>query len=509
MLNAALRLRDSAAALRPRWRLALLFGLGAVAATGQAPWGLWWFSILAFAACLAILPALPHWRAAAWGGWAMGAGYFALALNWIVEPFFVDAARHAWMAPFALFGLAGGLALFWALAAGLSHRLRGRALGLGCALTLTEALRGTVLTGFPWAQPGHALIDTALLPLAALAGSLGLTFALLACASAFAALLTGPRVPGTLGLGVFAALFALAAQLPPAPPTPRDTPTVRLIQPNAPQHQKWDPAHIQTFFDRQMAFTAEPGQGGAARPDLIVWPETAVPVLLNNAQPTLNGIARAAQGSALVLGIQRLDDRRLFNSLVALDASGHVTALYDKHHLVPFGEYIPFGDHLQKIGITAFAAQRGNGYSPGPGAQVIDLGPAGFAVPLICYEGVFSQDVRAAPLRADVMLLITNDAWFGEHSGPYQHLAQARLRSAEMGLPMIRVANTGVSAMIDARGRITARIPLNQAGWRDAALPPPMPPTPYARTGDWPVLAVVVALMALSCLYHRRRPAGT
>jgi apolipoprotein N-acyltransferase len=139
---------------------------------------------------------------------------------------------------------------------------------------------------------------------------------------------------------------------------------------------------------------------------------------------------------------------------------------------------------------------------------VIDLWPLGRALPLICYEGVFPQDVRAAPGRADVMLLITNDAWFGRVSGPYQHLAQARLRSAEQGLPMIRVANTGISAMIDARGRITARIPLNTAGWRDAPLPPPMPPTPYARMGDLPIIGGLVLLLALSCVYHRRQRVG-
>jgi hypothetical protein len=136
----ALRLRDSATHLRPRWRLVLLLALGALAATGQAPLGLWWLSILAFAGCFAVLPALPDWRAAAWGGWAIGAGYFALSLSWIVEPFLVDIARHGWMAPFALFGLAGGLALFWALAAGVAHATRGGALGLACALTLTEHL---------------------------------------------------------------------------------------------------------------------------------------------------------------------------------------------------------------------------------------------------------------------------------------------------------------------------------------------------------------------------------
>jgi len=268
-MQSALRLRDSATHLRPRRRLALLFALGGLAATGQAPLGLWWLSIPAFAVCVAVLSALPNWRAAAWGGWAMGAGYFALSLSWIIEPFLVDIARHGWMAPFALFGLAGGLALFWALAAGLSLALRGGALGLATALTLTEALRGTLFTGFPWAQPGHALIDTGLLPLASLMGSLGLTGALLVAASALAALLTGPRLVGTLGLVAVAALFGIATQRPPAPQIPTDAPTVRLIQPNAPQHQKWDPAHIQTFFDRQIAFTSDPGQAGT-RPDLIV-----------------------------------------------------------------------------------------------------------------------------------------------------------------------------------------------------------------------------------------------
>src|SRR6056297_4025261 len=501
--NRAIGLVRRAAALRARYRLPLVAGLGALAGLGQAPWGLWPLSIAALAAIYALFTVATGWRRAAVLGWAAGTGYFALSLSWIIEPFLVDVARHGWMAPFALFGLASGLALFWALAAGVAYAARGGALGLACVLTLTEALRGTLFTGFPWAQPGHALIDTTLLPLASLAGSLGLTFALLATSTALAALLTGPRLSGALGVAGFAALFAVAGQLPPAPQTPQDAPIIRLIQPNAPQHLKWDPTHIQTFFDRQMAFTSEPGQGGA-RPDLIVWPETAIPVLLNDALPTLSAIARAAQGTPVVLGLQRRDGLRLFNSLVALDATGHVTALYDKHHLVPFGEYIPYGDTLQKFGITAFAAQRGMGYSPGPGAQVIDLGALGRALPLICYEGVFPKDVRAAPGRADVMLLITNDAWFGRISGPYQHLAQARLRSAEQGLPMIRVANTGISAMIDARGRITTRIPLNTADWRDAPLPPAMPPTPYARMGDLPILGGLVLLLALSCLQHRR-----
>jgi len=159
---------------------------------------------------------------------------------------------------------------------------------------------------------------------------------------------------------------------------------------------------------------------------------------------------------------------------------------------------------LARFGIYGLASNEGQGYSPGPGARLIDLGPLGRALPLICYESVFARDLRAAPERAEMILLITNDAWFGQISGPYQHLAQGRLRSAEMGLPMVRVANTGVSAMIDATGRVTASIPLGEAGWRDAALPPALPETVYARLGEAPMLALYALLLGLSLWRNRR-----
>src|SRR6056297_735748 len=222
--NRAIGLVRRAAALRARYRLPLVAGLGALAGLGQAPWGLWPLSIAALAAIYALFTVATGWRRAAVLGWAAGTGYFALSLSWIIEPFLVDVARHGWMAPFALIGLSSGLALFWAAGFALARATRARALGFVAALTLTEALRGTLFTGFPWAQPGHALIDTGLLPLASLAGSLGLTFMLLATATALAALLTGPRLPGGAGLVGFAALFAVAGQLPPAPQTSQDAP---------------------------------------------------------------------------------------------------------------------------------------------------------------------------------------------------------------------------------------------------------------------------------------------
>jgi apolipoprotein N-acyltransferase len=379
----------------------------------------------------------------------------------------------------------------------------GGALGFVGGLGLIELARGYVLTGFPWAQPGHVLIDTPLLHWASYLGSLGLTALVLLAAVALWAAMTGTR-RALLALGAMAILWPVGALLTPEAGAAPEAATVRLIQPNAPQHEKWDPDKIQGFFDRQLAFSA-----AGERPDLIVWPETAVPVMLERAASTLEVISEAAGGVPVVVGLQRRDEMRLYNTLALVEAGGSVAAVYDKHHLVPFGEYMPYGDHLAQFGIHGMAAKNGQGFSSGPGAQVIEMGALGRALPLICYEGVFAQDLRAAPGRADFILLITNDAWFGKFSGPYQHLAQARLRSAEFGLPMVRVANTGVSAMIDATGRITAALPLGEAGWRDAALPPPLPPTLYARLGDSPMLGVFLVFLALSRLGHSRRRART
>jgi apolipoprotein N-acyltransferase len=234
----------------------------------------------------------------------------------------------------------------------------------------------------------------------------------------------------------------------------------------------------------------------------VIWPETAVPYLLDR-NPEIPGIlADYGRGATLAVGVQRLDGTRAFNSMAVIAPDAEVTAIYDKHHLVPFGEYIPFGDLAYRLfGISAFAAQMGNGYSPGPGPVILDLGPTiGRVLPLICYEAVFPQGLRNAPGRADWILQITNDAWFGTLTGPYQHLAQAQLRAIEQGLPLVRVANTGVSAVIDAKGRVQASIPLGQSAHLDAALPAALPPTAYARFGELPALLLLAGLASLLAL---------
>lgn len=504
---ARIELRARRMFLRRLMGVAAVFG--GVAALGHAPFNLWPLALLGFAGLFGFYRATATPARAFWIGWAGGTGYFAVALHWIVEPFFVDIARHGWMAPFALIFLAGGLALFWgggfALARRLDRRLAGGALAWVVCLTLTEMARAHLFTGFPWALAGYVWAASPAAIHAALIGPYGLSAAALAAGVALWLLLSPRhrrRALAGLALGglAIAAGWGLGRPIPPA----LDAPVIRLVQPNAPQRQKWDPAHIRTFFDRQLGFTAAPAR--TTPPDLTIWPETAIPWFLDNAGEALGMISDMAGDRPVVLGLRRLDGARLLNSLVVLAPDGNIHATYDKHHLVPFGEYMPLGNLAARAGLTGFANDQGFGYSPGPGPRLVDLPGIGRALPLICYEAVFPHDVAGAPARPRLLMQITNDAWFGRFSGPFQHLQQAQMRAIEQGLPMARVANTGVSAMIGPRGHISAQIALGEAGFTDAALPPALLPTPYARTGDVPLALLLALTLALLAFRHRRPP---
>ncbi|MDA7430030.1 apolipoprotein N-acyltransferase [Primorskyibacter aestuariivivens] len=487
----------------------VLAGLaGAVTALGQAPFG---WALPGFAALIVLLGMLGAERLtprrAALLGWLAGLGYFATALHWIVEPFLIEPELYGWLAPFGLIGLAGGLALFWAAALWAAQRAGGGVWRVAIALALAELARGHVFTGFPWALVGYTWSETVLAQWAALIGPYGLTLLTLLMAALpvwlWTRLRAAPMVlragaalglSGGLGLAcLFVAVSLAARDLPAAP----DAPILRLVQPNAPQDQKWDPDMIPVFFNRMVAYSAAPGD-----PDLIIWPESAVPVLLEDAAPTLGYISDEAGQVPLVLGIQRSEGDDFYNSATLVDASGQSVQVYDKHHLVPFGEYMPFPAFWQRLGITGLAARVDTGYSAGPGPQIMDLGVA-TAIPLICYEAVFPAYARTAP-RPDMLLQLTNDAWFGKFSGPYQHLAQARMRAIESGLPMVRVANTGVSAVIDAKGRITHALPLGEAGFVDAPLPPALPATPYAQMGEWPT-GLLLFFLAVAAIWPLSR----
>lgn len=488
-----------------RHRMALAFVLGAGAALGLEPYRLWLATLIALAVLPALFLAANGWRAAAWTGWAFATGYFFHALIWIVEPFLVDPVRHGWMAPFAVVFMAGGLALFWGAAFGGAFVL-GRSPGtriaaLAVTLGLFEFARAYVLTGFPWAALAQIWVSAPPAQTLALIGPHGLAFLTTLVAFAPVALLYHRRTILRGGLAVVPALALLALSVAMRPGEVSLTgATVRLVQPNATQELKWNPDYAPVFFDRQVAFSAaEP------RPDLIVWPEVAIPTLLNHAGEALAVVAQAAQGTPVALGILRRDGQRQYNSLALMDGQGQLAAIYDKHHLVPFGEYIPLSGLASRLGIRGFAAQGNVVPGAGPGPELMDFGALGTALPLICYEAVFPQDVSGAPGRPAFLLQVTNDAWFGAHSGPYQHLAQARMRAIEQGLPMVRVANTGVSAMIDPYGRITQSVPLGVAGYVDAGLPEANDPTVYAGTGDWPVFGLL-CLLLLGLWGYRRMP---
>lgn len=477
-----------------RWRWAIKPALlGAVMALGLAPTDLWLATLVASVWAIHVVAGLPDMRAAFRFGWVLGAAYFSVALFWIVEPFFVDAAAHAWMAPFALIGLAGGLGLFWAIAFGASAWFgKTRLVALVLLWTAVEYARSYILTGFPWAMPAQAWLDTPVMQWAAVGGQLGVMLLTTAFAASFAAMADRDNRMRAIAASVVlaAVLWGGGQGMVPALHRLDDRPIVRLVQPNAPQHERWDPAMMPVFFDRAVALSAAAPLDRP--PEALVWPETSVPVLLDNADATLAYITAQAGDVPLIAGIQRQQDGRFYNSLVLTDETGAPERVYDKHHLVPFGEYMPLPGLFSRIGVAGLAARAEGAFSAGPGPHPLPVPGLGTALPLICYEAVFPHRLTQADFRADWILHVTNDAWFGTWSGPYQHLAQARIRAIEQGLPVLRAANTGVSAAIDGAGRIVGQLDLNRAGFLDVPLPPPLRVTPYSRTGDWPVGLLLV-----------------
>ncbi len=497
-------------------RLVLAAVAGLALALGQVPWSLWPVALIGLGVILHLVAGAASARRGAALAFVAGAAHFALAMSWIVEPFLVEREVYGWMAPFALGLMAAGGGLFWAAPvwAALTWARGARLVAVVLALAVSDLARGYVLTGFPWALIGHVWIDTPLAQAVAFVGQYGLGLLTLVCVAGAVAGLRrvwgasgGNRfglgmvpVQMVLGVGVLAAVWGLGMARLAGPGPAASGLVLRLVQPNAAQAAKWDPDLARQHFDRLLAAT-----GAAGAVDLVIWPETALPYQIDTSPEVPGMIAAAARGVPVMLGLQRVVGTRGWNSLRVQDGSGAALASYDKHHLVPFGEYIPFGDlAFDWFGISAFAAQTGRAYSAGPGPQVLDLGALGKVLPLICYEAVFPQDLRTE-VRPDWIVQVTNDAWFGTTSGPFQHASLARLRAIEQGLPLARVANTGITQMIDARGRVTAELAFGTAGHLDAALPGPMVAPPYARWGDWPV-ALLLGGCVLWLFGRRSKP---
>ncbi|MEM9710308.1 MAG: apolipoprotein N-acyltransferase [Pseudomonadota bacterium] len=483
-----------------RWlRLPAAVAAGLAAGLGHVPFGLWPIALFGFGALifLTIGARRPFWIA-----WAGGLGYFGLTLHWIVEPFLVDIERHGWMAPFALAFLAGGLALFWGGAAALAARIAGsRALMLALALAGAEAVRGHIFTGFPWALPAYIWVDTPVRLAVSWIGSYGLSLlTLLAVALPFA---FGSNWPGRLA-GAVLGLGLLAAALYPArvaPPLEAGGDTARIIQPDIAQADKWDPDLAPGHFQRMLLLTRFLTSTGP-QPAMVVWPEVAIVQPLDLAGPTLETVSATIGDVPFVTGVNRREDGQWFNSMLVVGAGGQVTETFDKVHLVPFGEYIPF----KLAFLRTLAGTSGNGFSSGRDVRLIET-PLGRALPLICYEGIFPGHIFRAGERADYLMLLTNDAWFGTFAGPGQHLVQARFRAAEHRLPLLRVANRGVSAAIDAHGNLdpAQTLEMGQPGVADVTLATAPGVSPYAKLGDWPVFGLIGVLLGAGVWARRRK----
>ncbi|MCS7268796.1 MAG: apolipoprotein N-acyltransferase [Geminicoccaceae bacterium] len=469
-------------------------------------------ALLAFSVWLALLHAAPDLRAAALRGFAFGLGWHLSGLWWIGIAFFTDAERFGALAVPAVLGLAALNALFPAAAA-LLARIRpfrsplAAALALALSWSVTDGLREKILLGFTW-NP-LAVVWTpfpAFLQPAAWIGAEGLS--LLTAAIAIlpgAALLergAAPR-PGPLLAalllacsGLFGLLRLAFLEVAPSPGT-----HVRIVQGNIAQHHKWDPQLRARWLERHLELSALPAH---APLDLVVWPESAVPYLLEREPRVRELLGRVApEDGYLITGGDRIELSAeppiASNSVFVLDATGTIRARYDKVDLVPFGEYLPWRAVLERLGLEKLT-QGSFDFVPGPGRRTLRLPGAPSFGPLVCYEAIFPGRAIDPADRPAWLLNVTNDAWFGTSPGPFQHAAMARLRAVEEGLPLVRAANTGISYVVDAAGRLVAELPLNATGVLDAALPGPTPEPPLFRksAGRTPIILFLVVLGALA-----------
>jgi apolipoprotein N-acyltransferase len=507
------RLAAEVAALSGWRRYGLAFVLGIVAAAALPPVDLTPVLVVAFPGLLWLDEGSAGLGASFRLGWVFGFGFLLAGLYWIAAALFVDIGRYWWLVPFVAAGLPAGFAIYIGLAL-FAARLVARALHLpatarvfafAIAWSIAEWARGHALTGLPWNLVGYAWSggfpgSLALLQSTAWVGIYGLSF-LTVLAASLPALLGAPsltpmsavrRWMPAISAGLLVLILAVAGGVRlDAMPTVLTGTRLRLVQPSIAQSLKWQPAATRSNFRRLLDLSAAP----AAHPlAAVLWPEAASPFLLVRDAAARQAIATIVpHGGYLITGALRANPppapiEKVWNSLEALDERGDIVAHYDKAHLVPFGEYVPLRGWLPFKKITAGTID----LSAGPGPRTIALpGLPPFAA-LICYEAIFPGAVVDESDRPAWMLNATNDAWYGRSSGPFQHFAIARTRAIEEGLPLVRVANNGITAVIDASGRVLARTSLDAVGYVDAPLPAAAARTPYARTGDWTFLALLL-----------------
>lgn len=479
-------------------------------------------------------------RAAARDGWWFAFGYFLFGLYWIGIAFLVEADKFGWLLPVAVTAMPAGLALFWAGAAALAAVLwrpgLARVVVLALALGAAEWLRGHILTGFPWNVLGYALTwPLVLMQSAGLLGIYGLT--LLAVPVFAGPLVLVADAPGSEGrrhaswrgaaifvvpVLVLAAYGAFRLAGAPVAGEAAEGARIRVVQPSVPQQDKWRPDRQAEIFQAYLDLSRTDSEG--VRDNLsgithVVWPEASMPFLPLDRPEALAAIGEMLPDDVFLLaGALRRETVgeseaapaghpfRAFNSLMVFDGSGTVKSIYDKTHLVPFGEYLPWQSLLEAIGLEQLTRLRGGfteGVTPRPPLAVPGLPPVGG---LICYEAIFPgvRQKSAGPIA--LLVNVTNDGWFGVTTGPYQHFHQARVRAVEEGLPLIRAANNGISAAIDPSGRVLADLDLNERGTFDVTLPEARSPPVYAAWGDIVFLLAGLLMAATLRVFRNRSP---
>jgi len=515
------------------WRRAVIaLAAGATSALAMAPFNAWPVLFVTFPVLVWLIDGTGTGRrgviSAAIAGWWFGLGYFVAGLYWIGNAFLVDAETFAWLLPAAILGLPALLALFMAAGCALARLIWtkdwSRILALAVALTASEWLRGHILSGFPWNLFGYALAEPlAMAQAASLIGIWGMSFLAIAIFASPAILIDDrartpwPWLPLALSLLLLAAAGSYGAwRLDRHPTQFVDGVKLRLMQPNLQQDVKFNYSARDAVIAKYMALSDRatgPHTSGVRDATILIWPESAFPFFLTREPAQLAKIAEfLPPQTTLITGAVRAPDlspavrpTKAYNSIYVVNHDGDILSIYDKLHLVPFGEYLPFQSALEKLGLQQLTKVQG-GFIPGARRRAMTIPGAPRVLPLICYEVAFSGAIVPAGERPSWIVNLTNDGWFGDSTGPYQHLQQARVRAIEEGLPIVRSANTGISAVIDPAGREIAHLALGQEAVLDAALPVALPPTVFSRWRHIP-LALLVALSALVVLLRRHRNA--
>jgi apolipoprotein N-acyltransferase len=504
----------------PGWRARLFaFAAGALSAFGFAPIDFFPFLLLGYAALVLLIDGAAAttrpMRNAALAGWAFAFGQFLVGWHWIAYAFLVDASAHAWQIPFIAF-LPAFLAIYVGIAMALAIRFWGggtaRIFVFTIAYAFAEWLRGHLLTGFPWNIAGYGWgASIAIMQSAALFGVYGLTVLTILFGAALAELFDR-RVEWRLPLAVavlFLALFGAGAlRLASIKPGSVQGVRLRIVQPNIAQTDKYRPALVEQNWNRLLSLSGTPAK---VAPTHIIWPEAAPPFLLARAPEALDEITLlTGRNRVLMTGALRAQRKDghidYYNSFYVFGHGGQLVGVYDKFHLVPFGEYLPFEAFLTRLGLTKIVGVAGS-FATGDGPHTLIIPGAPPVGPLICYEILFPGEVVGAT-RPDWFVNVTDDSWFGPWAGPLQHLLVARMRAIEEGIPVVRAANTGISAVIDPLGRVQASLGLGRAGVVDADLPSVLDPTPYARSGCYAFWLMMLGCVVATALTRQKREIG-